>query len=262
MSPLLARTALVWALVLACTIQPCAAAPVTASTAEQWKGYVIHLFDYVSGYNRSTNPDPKLCSPPGTELYVGDDSGDGTLSVSAVKVSNDTRKYPYPTGCSAYIVQASSYTIDKATLQNERFTTQALVTGILAVPFKFHFSDHSTTAGSTLGAYVGYQTTFLNMFTITPILAGGLALISTAPAQATTMTASGTTSPSTNSSSQTATGFSVATGLIGSVLSGSNSSSGAQIGLLIGCDWLAKSSNYAYNGKPWIAFEVGYKFTP
>jgi len=35
---------------------------------------------------------------------------------------------------------------------------------------------------------------------------------------------------------------------------------GTQYGILIGWDWVGAKANYAYEGKPWISFEIGYNF--
>ena len=234
----------------------------------------LHMFDVVSGYlDPATSKDTTLCSPRKTELYiVSDDSSSGLLTVkidelptfarhgaSQKLVDKAKNTDPLPAPCTGWVAQDTTYTIKKTTIESERTTSQSLVTGILAVPFKFHLSSKSVTAGSTIGGYVGYQTSFFNLFTLTPILGGGLALVDTSPAQPTTSTTSTTPAPQ-SSGTQSSYGFSVVTGLIGSVSSAA-ASSGVQFGVLVGLDWLSKTSNYPYEGKPWIAFEIGYNFS-
>lgn len=122
--------------------------------------------------------------------------------------------------------------------------TDEFVTGVLAVPFKWHLSDKSVTLGSTIGGYLGYQTRTWHDLTLTPIVGGGLALID--------QNAVG------QQNAQVSTGVTIAFGLIGRV--GSSGTKGVQLGLIFGRDWLGKGANYRYEGKPWLAFEVGYNF--
>lgn len=124
-------------------------------------------------------------------------------------------------------------------------TTNEFITGVLGVPFKWHVSDKNTTVGSTVGGYLGYQMKTYHDLTITPIIGGGLALIDQ--------------SQFNSQSSTLKTGVSVAFGLVGRV--GSTGTRGVQLGVIAGCDWLGKGQHYQYEGKPWIAFEVGYNFS-
>lgn len=118
-------------------------------------------------------------------------------------------------------------------------TADEFVTGVLAVPFKWHLSDKSASVGETLGGYLGYQTKAFHDLTITPVVGGGLAMV--------------------NQSTVVGAGVSIASGLIGRV--GTTGTQGVQLGLICGVDWLGKSARYQYEGKPWLAFEVGYNFS-
>jgi hypothetical protein len=122
--------------------------------------------------------------------------------------------------------------------------TNEFVTGVLAVPFKWHLSDKSVTLGSTIGGYLGYQTKTWHDLTLTPIVGGGLALIDQS-------------TPTTQA--PLGTGVTVAFGMIGRV--GTFGTQGVQIGIIFGRDWLGQGAKYKYEGKPWIAFEVGYNFS-
>jgi hypothetical protein len=217
-------------LLAAISLTLCAVAQ-AASTASL-KGDTIHLFDiaYLAG---------NFCSAPGTDFYISDDDG-ATLTMSVTSQGNV--KFPVPTSCAAgYAQQGASYQAVKSELVNERHTAQSWVTGVLAVPFKFHLSGKAMTPGGTFAPYVGYQTSFFNSFTVTPIAAGGLTLVSTQPLG--------------SKSSETATGFSLASGLIGTV-----GQSGMQFGVIFGWDWVGSAANYQYEGKPWAALEIGYSF--
>jgi hypothetical protein len=200
----------------------------------------IHLFDDTYGL-LPTDGDPAavFVAPGGTKLFVVKD--DGTTSTVSVTWT-PTLAQSYQSG--VYQVQANHlYTITDASLALVRYTNQGFVSGVLAVPFKMHISDRSVTAGSTIGAYIGYQTSLFNSITVTPVFAGGLALVPV----------SNLNSPNAT----TATGVSVATGLIGTW---GPHGTGIQVGVLVGVDYVGKQQNYQYEGKPWLSFEVGYSF--
>lgn len=121
--------------------------------------------------------------------------------------------------------------------------------GVLAVPFKYHFSDHSLTAGSTLGGYIGI-TEDVGFEQLSEVIGGGLALIDTASPNAAAGAAEATGSTST------LTGVSVAGGLLGKI-----GSSNTQFGLLFGIDEVSRAANYRYSGKLWMSFSFGYDFS-
>lgn len=147
--------------------------------------------------------EPHHCSAPGTQVNVEADDGSGTVTVSVFKTPKTSPTAP--SSCTAGLVQAGSvYTVSRKSLTTS-YTSESLVTGVLAVPFKFHISNRATTAGSTIGGYVGYRVAFRNWFTITPIIGGGLALVSTQPAQA----SASSSSPAPSSNTQTSTGTSL-----------------------------------------------------
>jgi len=147
-----------------------------------------------------------------------------------------------------YFISDVDYNLDKV-------ASFGVSIGILAVPFKYHFSDHALTSGSTIGGYVGAtKTTPLGDLSL--ILGGGLAIVSSGAATSNYVSSpSSPTSPPTSSTS-TLTGFSIASGLLGKV-----GSTNAQIGLLIGYDMVEKSANYKYDSHPWLSFSVGYNFS-
>lgn len=203
-------------------------------------GETIDLYDVVPGFipDGGVTVGLNVCSPPGTKIDVNVDDGT-TLTVSIHTVGNT--KFPLPATCNGgYTTKGTLYQIPKSDLAKERYNTQAFVTGVLAIPFKLHPSTRAITPGGSYGAYVGYRTSLWNAFTVTPVLAGGLALVSAQPIG--------------SSNTQTLTGFSMLTGLIGTV------NGGLQFGGLIGIDWVAKSANYTYNGKFYFALEIGYAF--
>jgi hypothetical protein len=148
----------------------------------------------------------------------------------------------------------ANYYVSEATYNAAKGVSLGLTYGVLAVPFKYHFSDHALTAGSTLGGFVGWDVSESGIGKVSWIVGGGLAIVSSTAATAnysssTTGTANGTTATGT------LTGLSVATGFVGAL-----GSSGVQFGLLAGIDSVDNHANYQYNDKLWLSFSVGYNF--
>jgi hypothetical protein len=247
-----------------------APAPPTRSVAESTTtppqpaifrpGQSVHLKSPLTGLRAISADDstenPKgSCLPAGTDVRIISDTPAGNVnavqfSVDEGKVT-DTNKY-----CESLKLPLATATVVYETVegafQAANYTTQELVSGVLVVPFKFHLADHSVTAGSTIGGYLGYRFGGLGA-SWTPMISGGLAIVDSRPAQISS-SGSGTATVSP-SDSQTLTGFTVAGGLIGTI-----ASSKAQVGVLLGVDWAGKSAQYKYEGKPWLAFEIGYNF--
>ena len=204
------------------------------------QGTEIHLYDVTYGFTAADGT--AACAPSGTEVYVVLDDGSGSVMVSINRVDG-YKNSVLKVGCPTPVVVSNLYKIAKLALLGGKYASQSFVSGILAVPFKWHLSDKSVTMGSTLGGYVGYQTTVFNAITFTPIVGGGLALISQ--------------NPPGGSGNATYSGVSLATGLIGTIGPGST---GVQWGIITGMDWLGHSAQYPYEGKPWLALEVGFNF--
>jgi hypothetical protein len=117
--------------------------------------------------------------------------------------------------------------VPTAPIQNFGFTG-----GVLVIPFKFHPSDKTLSGGGTFGGYIGWKSSWEGL-TITPVLSTGLAM----------------------ADAKYGVGVSAATGLIGSVYN-----SPIHFGFIGGTDYYARSVNYPYEGKLWLAFEIGYSF--
>jgi hypothetical protein len=157
---------------------------------------------------------------------------------------------PIPVGLKCAVIGNVYYVSDSEYTAKQLYAT-GVVTGILAVPFKYHFRDHATTAGSTLGGYIGLSKTYPSAGQFSLILGGGLALV-----PITAATTNSTSTSTTTNSSGTLTGISIATGIIGKV-----GSTNTQFGVLFGYDFVDKNANYKYDGKPWLSFTVGYSFS-
>jgi hypothetical protein len=154
------------------------------------------------------------------------------------------------TGTVKCAVAYTNYYMDYDTLIKTGGNVFGVSTGILAVPFKFHTDDHATTAGATIGGYLGWEM-YRSKSDISwiPIIAGGLALV---PQKQAAIAAKADTPASEGS---TLTGVSAAVGILG------RAKSNFQFGLLVGWDWVGKSQGYKYEGKPWISFAIGYDFS-
>jgi hypothetical protein len=229
-------------------------------------GQSAHLFDFISGIAKADGSAPEsgkyYCAAPGTDIYVISVDAKGNAIFDVTQAPNkDATWYakvdPKCVGISVSDGQSYTYSIAKSALQYSRVSTQGYVVGVLAIPYKWHLSDHASTAGTSLGGYVGDKFVY-GPTTVTLIAGGGLALVSTASAQISAL--SGTTTgtvPATSatSASQTSVGFTLASGFVGTV-----GNTNSQVGLVVGIDWLGKQAHYQYEGKPWIAFEVGYNF--
>jgi hypothetical protein len=132
-----------------------------------------------------------------------------------------------------------SYSIRKDDLYNSGLARTGITYGGLVVPFKYQLmGNHDLTGAGTIGAYVGYRIESIDIIGLglTPIAFGG----------ATTYGNSG--------SDSNLLGISGGFGLISTI-------KGAfQMGGVIGWDHFGGTNNYQYNGKPWVAIEIGYAF--
>ena len=243
------------------------------SSTPFYVGEELHLYDLVTSYGSFVSGETSnICSLPGTDLRVLNiETGDPSAQYGSLIDVVPLKKGSLPKGLTSYpgcdndkYLQPGGglYNVYDSNLEQSRYNAVTVVTGILAVPYKFHISDRSATVGTTIGGYVGYQTSFQNLFTVTPIFSLGLALVSSSPAQAGSNANSATPTSSSgtpSASSGTNAGVSVATGFIGTV--SNQGKSGLQYGFVVGIDWVGKSVHYAYEGKPWFAAEIGYNFS-
>jgi hypothetical protein len=129
------------------------------------------------------------------------------------------------------------------------FDIEGYQAGVLVAPYKFHFSDHSTSGSASIGGYVGYNYGIPG-FLVTPVLSAGLGAV---PVPAATSTVKNPTPGATT----THTSFTLATGPI----FGLPKFGGFQIGLLVGIDWAGAGADYKYEGKPWLSISFGTGLT-
>lgn len=137
-----------------------------------------------------------------------------------------------------------SYSIRKEKVYNSGLERTGTTYGALVVPYKYQLTGNKDLTGaSSIGAYMGYRVESIDLlgigFSLTPIAFGGASSISVHEA-------SGTDS--------NVLGVSYGFGLITTL------KHEFQVGAVIGWDHVGTSYNYQYNGKPWVALEIGYAF--
>jgi hypothetical protein len=185
-----------------------------------------------------------VCIPAGTVLEIIGEKGDDIY----VKLLKDKKSSESPVIQSCTIPSSTnktidcnlSYTIEKNTYETRGFARSGATYGALVVPFKYQLTkDKEFSGGSTIGAYAGYRFEWLNRlgFTAVPIVFGGASNISV----------------NSGGNNKSVMGFSYGLGLIGTYQT-------FQSGVVLGWDRVGKNEGYMYNGKPWIAVQVGYSF--
>jgi hypothetical protein len=183
-------------------------------------------------------PQTVLCIPPLTRMSVigKDDSSKNLI----VKIADGTK------ACDGSAIDTGeAYLITLDTLAQSGLARTGATYGALVVPFKYHLTGNKDfTGSSTLGAYLGYRFETANAigYTLTPVAFMGGSTVSVP------------TSSGGEIKDQNFAGFAYGVGLIGT-FKGS-----FQAGVVLGWDRVSKSAGYQYNGKPWVAVEIGFSF--
>ncbi len=153
---------------------------------------------------------------------------------------------PEPPVDFACLTQGVDLQVSKETLDRSPPNRYGLTYGLLAVPFKYHLSGAKDFTGSgTVGPYVGYRTQNSGFgYGISYILFLGGSNISVTQA-------SNGNAPATT---QNLAGFSYGVGAIATI------KGHFQLGGVLGFDRVSSNANFQYQGKPWIALELGYSF--
>lgn len=167
----------------------------------------------------------------------------GKLRVLMTKVGTQgVNKADSTLGGNKIVAADTEYEVD-GQMSPQDIVQDSLITGILVVPFKYHFSDHNISANNTtIGYYFGWEyDTSRNYFSLPTktdlIFSFGLTPISV-PAQ------TGTQNGNTN--------------LLGLTLAlGAGFSVADQMKVLFVCgkDW---AKTYTYNAAPWCMAGIGY----
>jgi len=179
----------------------------------------------------------KVCIPPLTRMSVIGKQ-DQDLVVKIRDGATDCDKKPIDTG--------EAYLLSLTEVSQSGLARTGSTYGALIVPFKWHMQgDREVTGSSTVGAYLGYRFETANAigYTLTPVAFMGASNVSVAK--------TGANGEATNES---LFGFSAGFGLIGTF------KKDFQAGVVVGWDHVNKSAGYQYNGKPWLALEIGFSF--
>jgi hypothetical protein len=113
------------------------------------------------------------------------------------------------------------------------------------VPFKFHVTGGKDFTGSaTVGPYLGYRADPEGTLGFGVAFVGFLGAANIAVPE----------KVNNSASTQNLAGFSWGFGIIGTV------KGNFQLGGVIGFDRVSANAGYEYNGKPWVALELGYSF--
>ncbi len=190
---------------------------------------------------RTDDKSKTACLPAATTLTViGMDGSDYKVELAGGK---NVAKCDFPAGTEAESLGNVAYTVGKSDFENSGFTRRGATYGALVVPFKYQLKgEKQFTGGASVGGYAGYKFESLNNLgiTATPILFMGASSVSV----------KGDTADSTKN----LMGFTYGFGLVGTF------QNSFQSGLVIGWDRVGKSDGYKYNGKPWIALQIGFSF--
>ena len=135
------------------------------------------------------------------------------------------------------------YVVERANLANHENMRNGYTYGVLTAPYKFFPKDHSFSSSAVIGPYVGWQYT-INDFSVKPIASFGLSSVAV-----TTTNAAGESTTSNRAA------LALSTGVLFDI------TNKFQLGFLVGADSAGPGSGYKYNGKPWLAIDIGYKFS-
>jgi hypothetical protein len=135
------------------------------------------------------------------------------------------------------------YVVERASFASHENVREGYTYGILTAPYKFFPKDHSFVSSATIGPYIGYE---LNWLGISGKVIGSFGLTSV-PVIGKDDAGKATT---TNKAA-----LSISTGVLWDL------NNKFQMGFLLGADTVGPGSAYQYNGKPWFAVDIGYKFS-
>lgn len=203
--------------------------------ADNYLGDRIRFAVKVEVRQRKTNV--PVCIPPLTRMSViGKHNSELIVKITDGAVDCDKKS----------IDTGEAYLLSVTELTQSGLARTGSTYGALIVPFKWHMQgDRDITGSSTVGAYLGYRFETANAigYTLTPVAFLGGANISVA-----------TTDSNGQAKNDNMFGFSAGFGLIGTF------KRDFQAGVVIGWDHVSKSAGYQYNGKPWLALEIGFSF--
>ncbi len=147
------------------------------------------------------------------------------------------------------VEKSKDYQISAERLARAPAYTSGFEFGVLVAPYKFHFSDDSTTPSATVGGYFGFR--FGNpAVSVSPVFSVGLGAVTETDPEV----QEGQTEPPQ-------AGTLACLSAAGGVLFKIRKAGGFTVGLLLGADWTGNEDRYRHDGKLWAAISVGLAIT-
>ncbi len=213
-------------------------------SSKNFTGKTLHLrqaLDQEPVLTDKKNGVTKFSARKKSEFFVmRDDGTDLTLFMTSNGTSVEARDRQYAK-------EGERYFLKKEELGLILYTGTGIDYGMLIVPFKYQFSDHSIGGSTTVGAYLGYTVNWLDFASLTPLISFGLSPL-------TVQSAAG----SANNTS--VLGLS---GAVGVAFTINKFDSSMQGGFVCGQDTAGNSTPtpYKYEGQWWCAAQIGFPFT-
>jgi hypothetical protein len=227
---------------------------VIANSQGLGQGDRMTLQTFVPGFVAKVNPTNNTAvAPPHAYLEVTSNAVNGKVAVQFIKVGAQADLKAYQAKLHAFFGEDAQfvttdivYEVSVNDLESGYpVTTKGIAFGVLLVPYKFHFTDHSLSGASTIGGYAGWHLGFTAL-DVSAIAAAGVGVVNV------TSTAAGGAQTTSNAAS-----FTGAAGVITTFKKNST----FQLGIVVGADWTGKGTNYSYEGKPWFALSFGVNLT-
>ena len=194
----------------------------------------------IPGFAAVVEPTKEFIAPAGSRFTVNNDVIEN--GVEKLYVTFKTNKpTTYATGAPYTTNGETQYVVERNALNNYDHNYFGWTYGVLTAPYKFQFSDRSFGSSATVGPYIGRVLEWSNS-SAKWVLSAGLTSVPIATTQV----------GSTATTNRAALSFS--TGLLWTL------NKEFELGFLVGSDVVGPNSQYQYNGKPWLALDIGYKF--
>jgi len=210
-------------------------------------------------------PTTLAVAPCGSKFRITqvDDAGENVLGYfyevpkigQTVSVGNKIARWFRRDECSEYkaianaVEKSKDYQISAERLARTPAYTSGFEFGVLVAPYKFHFSDDSTTPSATVGGYFGFR--YGNpAVSVSPVFSVGLGAVTETDPEI----PEGGTEPAKPG---TLACLSAAAGVLFKI----RKAGGFTVGLLLGSDWTGDKDRYRYDGRLWAAISVGLPIT-
>jgi len=199
------------------------------------------LLSHTPGFYRMDSASTEHFAPAGSTLRISsDEDKDGNLTVFFTSVGTLEKPTDKPFDSEA-VTRDTVYVVKANILSKYPSKGYGFTSGILTVPYKYYPNQQELSGQPTVNGYVGYKLQDYSLgYELSIVGSAGLGVV-----PITTTNADGSKSNGSGAS------FAVAWGFIMTV------NKYFQVGIVQGWDWTDKSSNYEFQGKPWIAVSLG-----